>query len=578
MRKVDSVTMQVIRYAMEQTADEMGRSLMRMSRTTIVKEIMDFACAVLDRQGQTIAQAHCQPMLLYSLEMTARKMVEMFPEDYFQEGDVIVSNDPYLGGQHIMDVQFFSPIICEGKLWGFVADIAHQLDMGGTVPGGVAGGLTEIYQEVLRLSILKLYHQGLEDRQLFTVIANNIRLPERTLGDFKAQAAATFVGVRRVKEILAKYGVETVTAAVEELMDYSERRMRQALSELPDGSFTGVDFVDDDGHSDEPVKIQVNLHKRGDSIEVDFDGTSKQVRGNINCPIACTRGALYYALIGVVDPYIPVNAGTYRPITIRSDPGLLTNPILPAAVTARSQVATKIVEAMLKALAPVAPDRVTAGSHGQAATCAFVGTDPETGKGFAYVEIQGGGSGARSDKDGPDGQDIHLGRFMNTPVEAAELEFPVMIERYELLPDSGGAGKFRGGVSLRKDIRFLADVTITRYTDRQEFSPQGLFGGKEGSRGRLILNEGTPEEQRLKSKGVTPLKKGARLSIRLPGSGGYGNPLERDVELLRDDLLNGKVSLRSAREDYLVVFNEDLSVDERETEILRKRHTGEDAK
>ncbi|MDA8187850.1 MAG: hydantoinase B/oxoprolinase family protein, partial [Dehalococcoidales bacterium] len=196
MYKVDSVTMQVIRYAMEQIADEMGYSLMRMSRSTIVKEIMDFACAILDRDGNTVAQAQCQPMMLYSLEMTARKMMEMYPEDYFHDGDVIVSNDPYLGGQHIMDVQFFSPVIHDGKLFGFVADIAHQLDMGGSVPGGVAGGLTEIYQEGLRLSLLKLYDRGEEDRQLFTVIANNIRLPERTLGDFKAQAAATFVGVR----------------------------------------------------------------------------------------------------------------------------------------------------------------------------------------------------------------------------------------------------------------------------------------------------------------------------------------------------------------------------------------------
>ncbi len=569
MYKVDSVTMQVIRYAMEQIADEMGYSLMRMSRSTIVKEIMDFACAILDRDGNTVAQAQCQPMMLYSLEMTARKMMEMYPEDYFHDGDVIVSNDPYLGGQHIMDVQFFSPVIHDGKLFGFVADIAHQLDMGGSVPGGVAGGLTEIYQEGLRLSLLKLYDRGEEDRQLFTVIANNIRLPERTLGDFKAQAAATFVGVRRVKEILARYGADTVTAAVQKLMDYSESRMRQGLRDLPDGSYMGIDYVDNDGHSDEPVRIQVNLHKKGDSIDIDFDGTSKQVRGNINSPIACTLGAAYYALIGVVDPHMPVNAGSYRPISISAEPGLLTNPLPPSAVTARSQTATKIVEAVLKAIAPVAPDRVCAGSHGQASTCAFIGTDPETGNGFAYVEIQGGGSGARADKDGPDGQDIHLGRFMNTPVEAAELEFPIMIERYEFLPDTGGAGKFRGGLALKKDIRFLADVTFTRYTDRQEFSPQGLFGGKEGARGRLVLNPGAPDEERLKSKGVEPLKSGDTLSIRLPGSGGYGNPLERDLEALQQDVINGKVSLESARNDYLVVFRSDFTIDEAATAELR---------
>lgn len=571
MVKVDSVTMQVVRYAMEQIADEMGYSLMRMARSTIVKEIKDFACAVLDRKGNTIAQAQCHPMMLYSLEMTGRKMMEMYPEEYFYDGDVMISNDPYLGGQHIMDVQFFSPVIYEGKLFGFVANIAHQLDMGGSVPGGVAGGLTEIYQEGLRLSLLKLYDRGQEDRQLFTVIANNIRLPDRTIGDFKAQAAATFVGVRRVKEVLAKYGADTVASAVEMLMDYSESRMRQGLMEIPDGSYTGVDYVDNDGHSDEPIRVQVNLNKKGDSIGIDFDGTSKQVRGNINSPIACTLGAAYYALIGVVDPHMPVNAGSYRPVAVRADEGLLINPLPPGAVTARSQTATKIVEAVLKAIGQVAPERVCAGSHGQASTCAFIGTDPETGKGFAYVEIQGGGSGARPDKDGPDGQDIHLGRFMNTPVEAAELEFPITVERYEFLPDSGGAGKFRGGLALRKDIRFLTDVAFSRYTDRQEFSPEGLFGGKEGGRGRLILNPGTPDERRLRSKGVETLKKGDVLSIRLPGGGGFGSPLERDMEALRQDVINGKVSLESARNDYMVVFKDDLTIDDVETEKLRSQ-------
>ena len=569
MARVDSVTMQVIRYAMEQVADEMGYSLMRMSRSTIVKEIMDFACAVLDRNGHTIAQAHCHPMLLYSLEMTSRKMLELFPEDYFEDGDVIISNDPYLGGQHIMDVQFFSPIIYEGKLFGFVADIAHQLDMGGAVPGGVAGGLTEVYQEGLRLSLLKLYHKGEEDRQLFTVIAKNIRLPERTIGDFRAQSAATFVGVQRIKETLSKYGYDTVTAAVETLMDYSEKRMREALRELPDGSYSGVDYVDDDGYTNQPVKIQVNLHKKEDQIEIDFDGTSKQVKGNINSPIACTRGAAYYALIAVVDPENPVNAGTYRPITIRAEEGLVTNPMPPGAVTARSQTAQKIVEAVLKAMAPAAPNRVPAGSHGQASTCAFIGTDPETGKGFAYVEIQGGGSGARPDRDGPDGQDIHMGRFMNTPVEAAELEFPIMVNRYEFLPDSGGPGRYRGGLAFRKDIHFLTDVTATRYTDRQEFAPQGMLGGKEGSKGRLILNPGTPQEERLKSKGVTPLPPGTTLSIRLPGAGGYGNPWEREAAMVAEDVVNGKVSPESARGDYRVALRPDLTVDEQQTEALR---------
>jgi len=232
---------------------------------------------------------------------------------------------------------------------------------------------------------------------------------------------------------------------------------------------------------------------------------------------------------------------------------------------------TKITEAMLKAMSRAVPDRVVSGSHGQACTCSFNGIHPETGRRFSYIEIQGGGAGARPDKDGPDGQDLHLGRFLNTPVEAAEIENPVMIERYEFIPDSGGAGKYRGGLSLRRDIRFFTDVTWARYSDRQKFAPQGLFGGKEGTKGEFILNPGTPKEQKQKSKGVTQIKKDDILSIRLPGSGGYGQPWERDPAFVRWDVLNGKVSLRSAREDYLVVFNEDLSVHTEETKALREK-------
>jgi N-methylhydantoinase B len=277
-------------------------------------------------------------------------------------------------------------------------------------------------------------------------------------------------------------------------------------------------------------------------------------------------------MVGIIDPNMPLNSGSFRPIRVSSREGLITNPLPPAGVTARSQTMTKIVEAMLRAMSEVVPDRVVAGSHGQACTNSFSGIDPETGKRFSYIEIQGGGAGARPTKDGPDGQDLHLGRFMNTPVEAAELENPVRIERYEFIPDSGGAGKFRGGLSLRRDIRFLTDVTWARYSDRQKFRPQGLFGGKEGSVGRLILNPDTDREEPCRSKGVDDLHAGDLLSIRLPGSGGYGPPWERDPEKVRWDVLNGKVSHRSAEEDYGVSFSEDLAVDQEATALLRGRH------
>lgn len=568
-KRPDPVTMQIIRYALEAIANDMGYNLMRMSRTTIVKEIMDLNCAVLDSSGGILSQANLCPLMMFSLPATASSMLEEVPE--FEDGDVIVCNDPYLGGQHLLDVQFFSPVFYEGKLVAFVANIAHQLDMGGAVPGGVAGGLTEIYQEGLRIPFVKLYCKGREDRQIFNLISRNIRIPEKTLDDFRAQAATAIWGVGRVQELIAKYGLETFFQCTTLLMDYGERLVRQAFTNMPDGDYTGIDYLDDDGRSDEPLRVQVNVHIRGDQMTVDFAGTSPQTKGNVNCPWACSKGGVFYTIIGIIDPYMVVNSGTFRPITVESQEGLITNPLPPAGVTARSQTMTKITEAMLKAMSEVVPDRVVAGSHGQACTCSFVGTHPENDKRFAYLEIQGGGAGARPTKDGPDGQDLHLGRFMNTPVEAAELEYPVMIERYELISDSGGAGKYRGGLALRRDIRFFTDVTWARYSDRHKFRPQGLFGGKEGSNGGFVLNPSEKGEERQRSKGVDEIRAGNLLSIRLPGSGGYGSPLERDPERVRWDVLNGKVSLRSAREDYGVSFNEDLSINEKETVALRKK-------
>lgn len=567
--KADPVTMQVIRYGLEAVSDDMGYALQRMGRSTIVKEIQDYNCAVLDPQGGILAQAHLCPLMMFSLPATCSNMVKYYPPDSWHEGDVVITNDPYLGGQHLLDVQFFSPIIFDGELAGFVANICHQLDIGGAVPGGVAGGLTEIFQEGLRIPFVKLYREEKESPEIFSFIGSNIRIPEKTLADFRAQASTLFVGLQRVKELINKYGLDVFRQCTGLLLDYTESKVRRFISDLPNGDYTGVDYLDDDGYSDEPLQLQVNIHKRGDSMKVDFNGTSPQARGNVNCPTSCSEGAVFYTMVGITDPYMPINSGCFRPIEVDVGEGLITSPRLPGAVTARSQTMTKITEAMLKAMAPIVPQRVVSGSHGQACTCSFTGVHPETGRHFSYLEIQGGGCGARPDKDGADGQDLHLGRFMNTPVEAAEMEFPVTIERYEFIPDSGGAGKWRGGLTLRRDIRFHSDVTFARYSDRRKFAPQGLFGGKEGSKASMVLNPDTDKEEVPKSKGVSPIKAGDLLSIRLPGSGGYGLPWERDPAKVGWDAINGKISPQSAKKDYLVALNPDLTLNEEETKVLR---------
>lgn len=548
MAKVDIVTMQVLRYAMEQVADEMGYTLVRTARSPIIKEIMDITCAVFDAGGRTVAQAHHAPMLLTGFELTMRELVKRYPPSELHEGDVIISNDPYMGGQHIMDVQTFAPVHFKGDLVGWVGSIGHQSDMGGAAPGGVAGGMTEVYQEGIRIPMLKLFSRFRENRDLFALLERNIRVPDKTLCDIKAQASSNFVGVKRLQTIYRKYGPETVRACLNNLQDYSEKRMRAGLSKIPKGRYSGKVFIDGDGLSDDPIPVQVNIEMEGPTATVDFAGTSRQVRGNLNCPLATTHAAVFYTMIAVADPHVPPNSGCYRPVAIEAEEGLVVNPRTPAAVAARTNCSQKITEAMLLALSEAVPERVMSGSHGQISTCGFSGFTG--GRRWVYTDIQGGGAGALPYKDGRDGQDSHLARFMNTPVEAIEMEYPARIERYEFIPDSGGAGKFRGALALRRDIRILEEnVSFARYGDSQEFGPFGLFGGREGAKGRFFLNPG-PYEVRLKSKGLSYLKKGDVVSLRLPGGGGYGDPKERDRSRVEKDLREGKIGREAAEKVY----------------------------
>jgi N-methylhydantoinase B len=556
--RADAITMQVLRYAMEQIADEMGYTLVRTARSTVIKEIKDISCAVFDRHGNTVAQAHHAPMLLTGFELGMRALRRTYRDDELEDGDVIVFNDPYAGGQHVMDLVTFAPVKWRGKLVGFVGSIAHHSDMGGAAPGGTAGGLTEIYLEGLRLPFVRLWKAGQEDRELFGILANNIRVPDKTLGDIRAQAAANFVGVRRVKEIFDRYGPTVVDKCLKMLLDGSEARIRAALRALPDGSYSGVDWIDDDGFSPDPIRLQVNVHKHGDSVTVDFAGTSRQVKGNINCPIATVHAAVYYALIAVVDPHVAPNSGCYRPFTVEAEEGLIVNPRMPGAVGARTNTSQKITEAMMLALAQAVPERVMAGSHGQITNSGLSGYHPQSGRRFVFIDIQGGGAGARPELDGRDGQDSHLARFKNTPVEAVELEYPVRIERYELIPDTGGPGRRRGALAVRRDTRVLIDgITWARYGDRQRFAPFGLFGGQPGAKGEFVLNPDTPGERPMKSKGLDTLAAGDVISLRMPGAGGYGDPRARERARVLADVRDGKVSSESAARDYGVTVTDE---------------------
>ena len=566
----DIVTMQVVRYALEQVADEMGYTLVRTGRSTLITEIKDLSCVVTDARGQTIAQSHHNPTMLAGFEMVMRELVSRYTPAQLTEGDVIVTNDPYRGGQHIMDLYAIAPAYHAGRLVGFVGNIIHHSDLGGVAAGGVAGGVREIYLEGLRLPMVRIVKAGVEDREIFEIVANQIRVPEKTLGDIRAQISALMVGRQRLAALYDRYGSVTLERACEDLLDYSERRMRQGIEALPDGTYSAVDQLDDDGVNDRPLRVSVEIRIEGGSATIDLSGSDDQADGNINSPIANTHAAAYYVMIGVVDPGVPPNSGCYRPIKVVTRTGSLVNPSLPAGVAARTNTSQKIVEAMLQALAPIVPGRVTAGSHGQITTCGFGGVDPATRRPFVYTDIQGGGSGARAYRDGRDGQDSHLPRFMNTPVEVVERDFPIRVERYEFLPDSGGAGLFRGGLATRRDLRVLAERTsFARYGDRHRFAPQGLFGGGPGTVGRFVLNPGEPSERTLKSKGLDMLVQGDLVSLRLPGAGGYGDPRRRDLAAVLADLRDGKISTTSAASDYGIVFRHDGTVDLEQTRQQR---------
>lgn len=542
----DRVEAQVIRYALELVAEDMASTLMRTARSTVIKEVQDLSCALFDRNGRVIVQSKHAPMLLAGSTLTMSEAMRHMENQPLQPGDVLIANDPFRGGQHIMDVMMISPVFKDGDLIGYVGSVAHHSDLGGASPGGVAGGLTEIYAEGLCFPFVRLYIGGAENPDLFAMIENNIRVPHKTLGDIRAQASSCLTGIRRFLEAVDRFGLDTIERTADLLIAETEDRLLQGLDKLPDGEFTGEDVVDDDGITDRPISIRVKIIKQGRDVVVDLTACADQVKGNINCPLATTLAAVQYGFMIALDKYVTPNQGVFNVVDIKTRKGSIVDPVKPAATAARTNVSLKIQEAVLIALGKMMPGEMMAPSHAQISHVAFVGTDPETGQAFSYNDIFGGGSGARPAKDGRDAQDTHMARFKNTPTEMIEHEYPVRVWSYELLPDSGGAGEFRGALGVARDVEVLTDdVVFSRYGDRQKHSVPGAEGGGAGKPGRFILNPGS-DNMPLKSKGVDALKKGDVVRIETPGGGGFGSASDRDVTALAADLRDGKIT-----EDYI---------------------------
>ena len=551
--KIDGILLEVIGNTFMSIAEEMGAVLVKSAYSTNIKERKDCSCALFDAAGNTIAQAEHIPMHLGSMLGLIGEIKRHFKLEEIKPGDMFIANDPYNGGgTHLPDIAVASPVFYDGEIVAFVANIAHHNDVGGRVPGSNAADSDSIYAEGIRIPTVKIFREGELDKDILNLILLNCRVRHIRLGDLNAQFACNKKGVQRMEDVCAKYGKETVALCMEELLDYSERKIRMALSAIPNGSHEFEDYLDSDGLGSDPIKLNVKVAIKDEDIELDFTDNPDQVKGAINLPLSALRASVYYAIRSIVDPSLPSNGGYYRAIHIKSRPGCILGCTEPAACAGRSDTAQRVADMIFGAMSEVVPHQVIAGSNSSITGVYFGGVSPDTGEYYVYMETFGGGSGARFNKDGLSCVQVHMSNTSNLPIESMEVEFPYMVERYELVTDSGGPGKYRGGLSMSKDIRVLGhDSEFTIKADRQKVPPYGLFGGKPGLPGLITIYPDTDEARTVDSKkSGNLLKANGVLRCQMPGAGGYGNPLERSRELLIKDLEEGYVSPESAIRDY----------------------------
>jgi N-methylhydantoinase B len=551
---LDPVTFEVVRNALVGVAEQMAATILRTSYSTVIREMLDYSTAVFDLEGRIIAQSCRIPIHLNSMSRALRTTLERaIPLGEWRPGDVVVTNDPYLGGQHLPDVQTFLPVFTpDGELVAICGSLGHHLDIGGMRPGSYAGDAVEIFQEGLRIPPIKLLEAGRPNPRLFALIEANIRQPEKTLGDLRAQVAALDIGRDGVLELLARYGVQTFRDCTDEAIASSEWRMRARLREIPAGTYRSEYFVDDDGVIQAPIRVVTTVTVGDGEIHVDFTGTDPQRRAPINATIASTESAVYFVILAIVDPTIPANYGVYKPIRITAPEGTVVNALAPAPVVGRNAITHTIVNSLLRAFAGPLPERVTAAYYGMSNVHVLAGDGGNALRPWIFFDIEVGGWGARPTKDGLDCYSQGIHNLANTPMEMVEASYPLRFRRYELLADSGGAGTFRGGLGVRRDIEFLDETgSLNTQFDKFKVAPFGLFGGRAGATGRLTLTPEGGSPVALPSKTVNhPLRCGDVLSMETQGGGGYGAPGARDPEALRRDLREAKVTPEGLRRDY----------------------------
>ncbi len=550
----DPITIEILANALASVTDEAFIALMKAAYSTNIKERHDHSTAIMDPRGRLVVQAdQSLPIHLASMTGLMGRLLERHAPDTMRPGDIFVANDPHVaGGTHLPDINMAMPVFADGRLLAFVCNIAHHADVGGMAPGSMAGGMSEIYQEGLRIPVVRLFHAGELDRDLFDLMLLNVRLPRERRGDWFAQVAACRTGGRRLAEIVERHGAALVSAVFDEILSRSNARMRERIAAVPDGEYTFEDVMDDDGLGATDIPIRLRVHVAGERIRFDFTGSAPQVQGNINLTTNATQSAICYTLKSLLDPDIPNNHGVLEAFEFVTEPGTLLDCRFPAPVAARAHTCQRVVDVIVGALADALPKQAVGAANGANTTAVFSGRDPRTGEDYLYLETLGGGFGGRATRDGTDGVQVHITNTSNLPVEAIEMEYPLRVERYGFVEDSGGAGRHRGGLGLRRVITPVDhDCTFNGAGERFRHRPWGVFGGAPGASGRFVHVDGDGRERTLDNKpsGVK-VRSGEQVIVETPGAGGYGPPAERERDAVDADRRSGKFSVAYLSRHY----------------------------
>ncbi len=565
---LDPIRLELVKNALEMISDNMMVSVLRTSRSTLVKANMDFSASICDANGTMVAQGLALPGHLGATMPALKGCLDFFGEDV-HPGDILASNDPYAGGSHLNDIFMFKPVFKDGERLCFVGLILHHTDLGGRVAGGQAADSTEIQQEGLRIPPTKIRVAGAPNDTLLRLIEHNTRVPDTVLGDVRAQIAALEIAAGEVEKLTETYPTADLKRYMVALVDYTERLVRSALQALPDGESTFTEWNDDDGVGSGPVELRVKVTIAGDEASIDFTGTSPQRGGALHPNYWFTASLSYAALRAVLPPDIPNNAGFYRPIHVIAPEGSWVNPQFPAALGARGQGGYRVRTVVTGALTRLFPDRMPACPGGNEFGLSVTGLTPQ-GRRFLHVEFHNmTGRGGGPDADGQDAGPYWLGNLSNTPVEVIEAENPLRVESYGFLPDTGGPGKYRGALGMVRQYRLLnPEATVQQRADRHVFPCWGIFGGEPGALSRsYFIRDG--EREPAPGKFVRTMHEGEVFRSEMAGSGGYGDPLERDPHAVVDDVVQEKMSIEHARAHYGVVVTEDIALNVAATEALR---------